>query len=505
MIVPATPPVPEEALAYLRAKGYRLAWHYDEVWREEHTKAFMVAKAMTQDLLIDIRHGVDKALAQGKTFARFKAELEPMLAKRGWLGRALMPDGSVVELGTPRRLKLIYDTNLRTSRATGQWARITRNKAVLPYLRYGLGPSKEHRHQHTLWEGLILPVDHPFWDTHMPPNGFGCRCRVRQLTREEVERRGGPSDAPKVTQTEWTNKRTGETMMVTEGLDPGWDYNPGKARLAGVEKQAKEKDKAFTKAVGTPDKPAPPIKPVVPSALSTLKNITGEAIGRILEQVPGAEKRLAKVAEFTQAKDIKTLIIKQAEMGSRNRAASRIREQVLDYLDEDQRRYGHNNYTITNPSRTGGFTASVFNHVVVKGNSKVKLSDNKAKQVAEELKAAVKLAVDTRESGDAPGLWTIAAKVSPEAELVATWVHELGHQVHYWAGAERAEKVAKRFLSRYSQSGISRRDYYEYHAEHFCAWLFDRDSFAKFDPGAARYFDELIEKAIRGQERKRHD
>lgn len=25
---------------------------------------------------------------------------------------------------------------------------------------------------------LTLRHDHPFWDTHFPPNGWGCKCRV---------------------------------------------------------------------------------------------------------------------------------------------------------------------------------------------------------------------------------------------------------------------------------------------------------------------------------------
>ncbi|WP_281545916.1 phage minor head protein [Grimontia sp. SpTr1] len=453
---------------------------------------------------MDIHEAVTVALAQGKTLERFKAELEPKLAKRGWLGRALMPDGSVVELGTPRRLKLIYDTNLRTSRAAGQWARIDSHKAVLPYLRYGLGPSKEHREDHVQWEGLVLPVDDLFWDTHMPPNGFGCRCRVRQLTADEAKKRG-ISESPDLRHTTWTHKRTGEVMEVPEGVDPGWDHNPGKARASERQRRDKEKTQAFEQTVGTADKPAPLPRRVVPSALSTLKNIDGEDINRILEAIPGAAERIDKLRTFTHTKGMKTLIIKQAEMGERNRGASLIRDRVIGYLDEEQERYGRYNYTIRNPARVGGFTADVFNHVVVKGNSKVRFSERNVEKVASSLKASVKEAAGQRGPDDSPRRWTLGTGLSPEAELVATWVHEVGHQVHFWAGGERAEMVAKRFLSRYAMSGISMGDFYEYHAEHFCAWLFDRDAFAEFDPEAADYFDRLIDKAIDGKERKRHD
>ena len=39
--------------------------------------------------------------------------------------------------------------------------------------------------------GTLLPVDDPWWQTHYPPNGWGCKCWVRQVSRREAERLGG--------------------------------------------------------------------------------------------------------------------------------------------------------------------------------------------------------------------------------------------------------------------------------------------------------------------------
>lgn len=285
MITPTTPPPPKEALEYLRAKGYKIGWDYRDVWQEEHVRAFTVAKAMTQDLLIDIRKALDEALAQGKTLQQFKKELEPILGKRGWLGKVTMPDGSTVELGTPRRLKIIYDTNMRTARTAGQWERIERNKDALPYLMYGLGPSKEHRLQHVEWEGLILPIDDPFWDTHLPPNGWGCKCRVRQMTKRDADKRGGISKTPKIETTPWENKRTGQIQNVPKGIDPGWDYNPGKARLGKAQQFGQDKAAEFKSIVGTAESAVDFERRTVPSAMSTLKNISADNIDDVLKQL----------------------------------------------------------------------------------------------------------------------------------------------------------------------------------------------------------------------------
>lgn len=231
---PADPP--KEALDYLRAKGLRPSFDYREVWREEHATQFAVAKATTVDVLQTVRDEVDRALAEGRTFAQFQKDLKPRLVDLGWWGSKevidpLTGEPRLVQLGSPRRLKTIYSANMRTARAAGQWERIERNKTSHPYLLYELGPSEHHREEHVRWAGLLLPVEDRFWSTHYPPNGWGCKCRVRQVSKAEHARLSGSGKynlkAPAVETREWVNKRTGEVMQVSKGIDPGWDYNPG--------------------------------------------------------------------------------------------------------------------------------------------------------------------------------------------------------------------------------------------------------------------------------------
>ena len=53
------------------------------------------------------------------------------------------------------------------------------------------------------------------------------------------------AEAPPVKRVKWVNKRTGEEEMVPEGIDPGWDYNPGTRRQAELERQLAAKQSAF--------------------------------------------------------------------------------------------------------------------------------------------------------------------------------------------------------------------------------------------------------------------
>ena len=228
--------VPKQALEFFRGKDLKIpAFHHLDVFRKQHVAAFTVSKAMQGDILVDVQQSLDKSLAEGKTYRHFAAQLTPTLQAKGWWGRKEMVDPKTgetveVELGSPRRLKTIYRTNLRTARSAGAWDRIQRTKKTHPFLIYELGPSENHRPEHVAWKGTLLPADDPWWDTHYGPNGWGCKCRARQISKAEADRLGGPTPRPPLDPVQWTNKRTGETSMVPRGIDPGWDYNPGKVR-----------------------------------------------------------------------------------------------------------------------------------------------------------------------------------------------------------------------------------------------------------------------------------
>ncbi len=229
-------PAPE-VIRYFKEKQLTPSFDWRDVWAEEHAIAFTVAKSAGFDVLEDIHEELSRAIEEGLPFAEFRKRLEPRLRAKGWWGRQEVIDpasGEVVtaQLGSRRRLKVIYEANMRSARAAGQWERAQRTKRMLPYFAYRLGPSRQHRAQHVAWASAptILPVDDPFWDTHYPPNGWGCKCWLRQISRREAQRLGGPTESPQIQYRNWINRRTGRMEKIPVGIDPGWHSNPGKAR-----------------------------------------------------------------------------------------------------------------------------------------------------------------------------------------------------------------------------------------------------------------------------------
>lgn len=214
----------EEAIAFFRDKLNMPTATWDEVWKEAHDTGFMVAGAMDADLLMDLRDAVDKAIADGTTLEEFRKDFDDLVEKSGWeyVG------------GRNWRTRLIFETNLRTAYAAGRWEQM-RDPDVMrlrPYWQYRHGDSIVPRPEHLALDGLVLPADDPFWRTHYPPNGWGCKCKVVTLSKRDLAKMGksGPDTAPEIKYYDWTNPRTGETISVPEGVDPGWDYAPGEKK-----------------------------------------------------------------------------------------------------------------------------------------------------------------------------------------------------------------------------------------------------------------------------------
>lgn len=243
---------PEEAVAYLRDKAIGEAFSFDwrDVWQEEHATHFVVAKGMQADLLVDIRAMLLQALEDGWTRAQFIEELTPFLRAKGWWGRQTVVDPAtgapqLAQLGSPRRIKTIFDVNMRMAHSAGRWERIQRSAATRPFVQYHHTPQTNPREQHQAWDGITVPLGHPFVQTHWTPNGWGCKCWWMSLRKAEVTSEEDLEAAGAYDTRAWTNKRTGEVMQVPAGVDPGFGYNVGEARLAEIRRQSLAKVQAL--------------------------------------------------------------------------------------------------------------------------------------------------------------------------------------------------------------------------------------------------------------------
>lgn len=76
-------------------------------------------------------------------------------------------------------LRTEYDTAVLKARSAVQYKEALKTKALYPNLEYLQSDSVDKRPEHLAFVGTILPIDHPWWDTHLPPLDWNCKCRVR--------------------------------------------------------------------------------------------------------------------------------------------------------------------------------------------------------------------------------------------------------------------------------------------------------------------------------------
>jgi Phage Mu protein F like protein len=319
-----------EVLRYFAEKKLKPSFSYKDVWGEEHGHAFTVAKSAGFDILQDVRDAVQAAIENGETFETFKTKLEPVLRSKGWWGTRKIIDPKTGEkvnakLGTPRRLKIIYESNLRAARSAGQFERAMRTKGVLPYFQYRLGPSEVHRPLHQEKDGLILPVDDPFWDQWFPPNGWGCKCWLRTLTKAEAADSGGVSARPKIETKPFYNDRKRQTEQIPAGIDPGWQTSPGKARARFMTDRLSER---------LQDEGEANVKPVVAELWS---NGTAMALANVVERIRipvGVSEKVQKALDAKSSLIIVSSDTVQAKIAKHGRIAAESFALVQNALEQ---------------------------------------------------------------------------------------------------------------------------------------------------------------------------
>jgi hypothetical protein len=221
----------KKQIDYFRGKVDLPTRSWTDIYNAEHDYAFVVAGAVKRDLLTDLRGAVEKSIANGTTLEQFRKDFDQVVGKHGWQYNG----------GRGWRTNVIWETNLRQSYNAGREEQMAdpELRKRRPYGLYRHGDSAHPRPMHLAWNGTTLPLDDAWWSTHNPQNGWGCKCKKFMLSARDVERKGlkiGP--APEI---EWEDRVIGKnspegprTVRVPKGIDPGFEYAPGRSRLSNA-------------------------------------------------------------------------------------------------------------------------------------------------------------------------------------------------------------------------------------------------------------------------------
>lgn len=216
---------PEEAVAYLEKKGLRLSWNWHETLDAAHARSFTAAKVAKIDVLSELKRGLQNTLKNGGTEKQFIEKLTPELQRLGWWGKQIIVDtqggAEVVQMGSPRRLKTIFRTNLQSAYMAGRYKTLMEGSTTHPYWKYVAILDGKTRAAHRALDGRVFSISDGFTSIGLPPNGYNCRCRHVPISEFRLKREGIiPTDTTGQLQTRYVeagiDKRTGEVIVAQQ-------------------------------------------------------------------------------------------------------------------------------------------------------------------------------------------------------------------------------------------------------------------------------------------------
>lgn len=465
-----------EAIDFFRKKVNLPTERWADLWQDAHNRAFMVAGATKTDLLADLRQAVDGAIAEGRSLGWFRREFDAIVARHGWAHTG--PAGW--------RAELIFDTNLRQAYNAGREVQIERVKGRRPYGLYQHGGSEQPRELHLSWHNLVLPLDDPWWRSHSPQNGYGCKCKKFTLSEAELKRRGlTVGQAPDNGTYEWVDKATGEVHQIPRGIDPGFDYRPGSPEQ--LTQQVEQRLAA-----------KPPLAERLParlvdSAWSTAPGMGAKHLSDRLSELPAPVAN--GLRDFLQAHPVKTLFVNQSQMG-RGKTSAAVAPAIGDYLGLNPLQ-ARSRFTHPHPTRVNGFTGKAYDHLVVKVRATDKLTSVDMATVQAAAAGVIRAMVDN--NGPRPlqrgaevvnRYWSVSDGVrqaaGDTARALTTWLHELGHQIHFYAGTPSVP-AAQGAVTHYGSSNELER-----FAEWFAAWALAREELHRLRPELVDWIEAVL-------------
>lgn len=158
-------------------------------WKDNYKQINNASFDMLDSQFISKIKGNIYAFSGAKTFTEMKV-----------LRDALVREGNVIPWTEFREIALQMNADynehylaiernhaIRSATLASKWQDIQKDKDLFPYLRYDTVGDERVRHEHRILEDIILPVDDKFWKEYYPPNGWGCRCSVTQLSMAEIQ------------------------------------------------------------------------------------------------------------------------------------------------------------------------------------------------------------------------------------------------------------------------------------------------------------------------------
>lgn len=188
-----------EALEYARKRKIVLPPEfYDPKNKDRRGQLMTISYLATLSQIEAVTDDLKKALAIGETMEQWKQRIQ----REGLPGLA------------PDHAETVFRNFMQTAYNGGRWEQFERNKKAVPYLMFSAINDDRTTDICRKRNGIIRPVDDPFWARNAPQMHHRCRSTLISLTKSQAESRSqgknglnksAPDDKPA---DGWGNKPT---------------------------------------------------------------------------------------------------------------------------------------------------------------------------------------------------------------------------------------------------------------------------------------------------------
>ena len=221
-----------DARRYLSRKAVVETEDWDDLKWGEHAHAFTVAHSTYGGALEDIFQALIQAQDNGESYETFAKNLRGIMERHGWYGR--QDKGPEDKDYINWRTKLIYHVNMRTAYSAGRYRQMLRGAEGRPiWVWHSKLIGANRRQDHIAMHGKAFRYDDPFWNSHYPPDGWGCECSVVTQSEAGAEREdievleSGPDGQPPA-----LVGPDGRAVDWDKFTPEEWRYNPGREAFA---------------------------------------------------------------------------------------------------------------------------------------------------------------------------------------------------------------------------------------------------------------------------------
>jgi|GEM_PF-3740885 len=182
---------------YFKYKGKKAIWRWFEIKDSPYAAEFIINKIEELNLLAIFNKEIAKNRKERLVFNKFKHAIVPILKEKGCWGEQdiVLPDGAIerIMFFNEERLESIYSSNLYPDIISNRLKAAKEADGSHPYCLFLTEIDAYTRPSHAalhLKAFLDNSQNNPIWENLLPPNGFGCRCRILAISEEGMEEWG---------------------------------------------------------------------------------------------------------------------------------------------------------------------------------------------------------------------------------------------------------------------------------------------------------------------------